>query len=170
MKRENLFHGVRTESLDSPISWLNNSFLKCVFFPAPTRALIYSCAHPNQFGSSLAVIPSSVSWRWAKKGVRDIGKRSSAQNIFPVRFYLHNLSVARKKTVTRDVVISLFPTPPYRAGICRGGLNMLKWVKEMCVPLSIKTFFFLNSRSPTICRLGSGRKDFMCHGRLTSFR
>lgn len=58
------------------------------------------------------------------------------------RFSFEYLSEVNRKKLARDLVISIFPTPLYRSVVCQGGEDVLKRVKRMCVPPSVKTFFF----------------------------
>ncbi|MDD9361339.1 MAG: reverse transcriptase domain-containing protein, partial [Anaplasma sp.] len=59
------------------------------------------------------------------------------------RFSLEYLGSVKKKKLSRDLVEILFPAPLYRSvyGHCPGQ-NVLCRVKKMCVPPTVKSFFF----------------------------
>lgn len=66
-----------------------------------------------------------------------------AVNFLSVRFSLEYLAEVSRKTLTRDLIESLFPAPLYRTlySACHGK-DVLSRLKRMIVPPSARSFFF----------------------------
>lgn len=139
MRRDNLFHRVRNGGLGLSHLFVKQLVSRFIFLRDQEHTFIRTFIQTN-LSPHLPLVSSH-----GGEPKRLVGYQKEvvdAVNFLSARFSLDYLSVVSKKTLTRDLVMSLFPTPLYRAVICPGGHDVLKRVRGMCVPPSVKSFFF----------------------------
>lgn len=141
MRRDNLFHRVRHGGLGLSHLFVKQLVSRFFFLRDQEQPFIRTFIQtklsphlPSFLVSSCGVEPTRLVG-FQKEVVESV-------RFLSARFSLEYLSLVSKKALARDLVVSLFPTPMYRTLFCNGGHDVLNRVKRMCVPHSVKTFFF----------------------------
>ncbi|XP_042146237.1 uncharacterized protein LOC120848218 [Ixodes scapularis] len=141
MRRDNLFHRIRHGGLG-----LSHLFCKQIvsrfFFLRDQEHFFIRTFIQTKLSPHLPSFLVSSHGGELKRLVGYQKEVVDAVLFLSARFSFEYLSAVSKKTLTRDLLISLFPNPLYRTVVCSGGQDVLKRVKNMCVPPSVKTFFF----------------------------
>lgn len=141
MRRDNLFHRIRHGGLGLSHLFCKQIVSRFFFLRDQEHPFIRTFIQTKLSPHSPSFLVSSHGGE-LKRLVGYQKEVVDAVLFLSARFSFEYLSAVSKKTLTRDLLISLFPDPLYRTVVCSGGQDVLKRVKNMCVPPSVKTFFF----------------------------
>ncbi|CAN7998230.1 unnamed protein product [Ixodes hexagonus] len=143
MRRKNLFRRVRNGGLGLSHLFVRQLVSRFVFVRNQVHPFIRSLIqtelspHLPSFVVSSCIVSSPNNLFGFLKEVVE------AVRFLSVRFSLDYLFTVSKKSLTRDLIESLFPPPLYRTLFSKGqGQDVLSRVKKMCVPPAAKSFFF----------------------------
>lgn len=142
MRRDNLFHRVRHGGLGLLHLFVKQLMSRFFFLREQEhpfiRTFIQTKLAPH--------LPSFLVFSCGGEPIRLVGLQKEVVDAvmsFVCSFFFFLIFVSlSNKTLTRDLEVSLFPTPLNTTIFCNGSQDVLKKVKSMCVPPSVETFYF----------------------------
>lgn len=152
MRRDNLFLSLRAGGLGLVHLFVHQLVSRFLFFKNITHPFLLTVTQHRLWTQMPTVIVSSADFppcrpRGFLKEVVD------AFSFLQARFTLEYLFSCSRKSLSKALVTSLFPTPLYRTyAFCTSPTSdVLKRVRTMCVSPGAKTFFFQAAHNYPSC-------------------
>lgn len=142
MRRDNLFRSVKSGGLGLTHLFIRQLITRFLFLRDQTHPFLRAVIQTH-LGNHLPsfLVTSYDDYTIHPKGF--LKEVTDAFRFLSVRFSHEYLASVTKKKLSSDLIAVLFPEPLYRSIYSTGpGQDVLCRVRKMCVPPSVKTFFF----------------------------